>query len=112
MKTLKANLKIFLAAITITVSVIISPHIGWAKAQSQPDTQYPPILNTCFACHGANGKSNNDLWPNLAGQKTAYLVKQMQDFKDAKRSDPLMSPMAQNLTSKEMESLAAYFSKL
>ncbi|MCG8324889.1 MAG: cytochrome c4, partial [Thiotrichales bacterium] len=33
--------------------------------------------STCVACHGADGISPNDLWPNLAGQKAGYLVKQM-----------------------------------
>lgn len=64
----------------------------------------------CAACHGANGISGNPLWPNLAGQKDAYIVKQLKAFKDGTRKDPLMSPMAAPLTDADMENLAAYFS--
>ena len=32
---------------------------------------------TCTACHGAEGVSVNPMWPNLAGQKDMYMVKQM-----------------------------------
>lgn len=67
---------------------------------------------TCVACHGAEGISPNDLWPNLAGQKQAYLVKQMKAFKDGTRSDPMMSPMAAPLSDADINDLAAYFNSL
>ena len=34
----------------------------------------------CAACHGAEGISGTDIWPNLAGQKAGYLIKQMKEF--------------------------------
>lgn len=67
---------------------------------------------TCAGCHGANGISANPLWPNLAGQKDAYLIKQIKAFKDGTRKDPLMSPMAKPLTDADIANLAAYFSSL
>ena len=66
----------------------------------------------CAGCHGANGISANPLWPNLAGQKDAYLVKQLKAFRDGTRSDPMMSPMAKPLSDADIENLAAYFSSL
>ena len=68
---------------------------------------------TCAVCHGAEGKSPpNELWPNLAGQKAAYLAKQLKAFRDGARTDPLMNPMAKPLTDADIENLAAYFSSL
>jgi cytochrome c553 len=66
----------------------------------------------CAGCHGANGVSANPLWPNLAGQKDAYLVKQLKAFRDGTRSDPMMSPMAKPLSDADIDNLAAYFSGL
>ena len=66
----------------------------------------------CAACHGANGISANALWPNLAGQKADYIVKQLKAFKAGVRKDPLMSPQAAQLSDQDMENLAAYFSGL
>ncbi len=66
----------------------------------------------CAACHGAEGVSTNDLWPNLAGQKPGYLVKQMKAFRDGARKDPMMSPMAAALTDEDIDNLAAYYSGL
>jgi cytochrome c553 len=66
----------------------------------------------CAGCHGANGISANPLWPNLAGQKDGYIMKQLKAFRDGTRSDPMMSPMAKPLTDADIENLAAYFSSL
>ncbi len=67
---------------------------------------------TCAGCHGANGISSNDLWPNLAGQKATYLAKQIKAFRDGQRNDPMMSSMAKSLTDQDAENLAAYYASL
>lgn len=66
----------------------------------------------CSACHGSSGISMNNLWPNLAGQKAGYLVKQMKAFRDGDRKDPIMTSFAQSLTDQDIEDLAAHFAAL
>ena len=63
----------------------------------------------CSACHGLDGNSKNPLWPHLAGQHAAYLVKQMKAFKSGARKDPMMQGMMAALTDEDMENLAAYY---
>ena len=67
---------------------------------------------SCAACHGPNGISANDIWPNLAGQKAGYLVAQMKAFRDGQRNNPMMSPMAAPLSDADIDNLAAYYSSL
>ena len=74
--------------------------------------EYMEIANRIAACHGAAGISGNDLWPNLAGQKPGYLVKQMKGFRDGARKDLMMSPMASSLSDDDIANLAAYFCSL
>lgn len=64
----------------------------------------------CAACHGADGASSNDLWPNLKGQKSGYLVKQIKAFRDGGRTDPMMAPMVKGLSDADIDNLAAYYS--
>lgn len=64
----------------------------------------------CAACHGEDGNSKDPQYPILAGQTARYLYLQLRDFNRKRREDPLMSPMAANLSSKDMLDLAAYFS--
>src|SRR6478752_5877127 len=65
---------------------------------------------TCVSCHGPGGNSSNNLFPTLAGQTSRYLYLQLRDFKEGRRKDPLMSPMAANLSREDMLDLADYFS--
>ena len=67
---------------------------------------------TCAGCHGTAGISNNPMWPNLAGQKPGYLVKQLKAFRDGTRSDPMMTPMAKPLSDDDIANLAAYYNNL
>lgn len=64
---------------------------------------------TCVACHGANGNSTVSMFPVLAGQSARYLYLQLRDYKEGARSNPMMSPMAANLSKEDMQNLAAYF---
>ncbi|NND44669.1 MAG: cytochrome c [Xanthomonadales bacterium] len=67
---------------------------------------------TCVACHGAEGVSVNPMWPDLAGQKELYLAKQLKDFRDGRRNDPVMGPMAKSLSDEDIADLAAYYASL
>ena len=67
---------------------------------------------TCAACHGANGISAIPMYPNLAGQKELYLVKQLKAFRDGTRKDPVMAPMAAPLSDADIANLSAYFASL
>ena len=80
-------------------------------AQAPPNDATPPKAQVCVACHGANGNSTNPLYPILAHQNARYIYLELQDFKAARRKDPLMSPVAATLEPAEMQALADYFSR-
>lgn len=63
----------------------------------------------CMACHGVGGNSTMPLIPVLAGQNARYLYLELRDFKAGARVNPMMSPMAADLTKEDMQDLAAYF---
>jgi cytochrome c553 len=64
----------------------------------------------CVACHGeAGNKPMMPEYPKLAGQPADYLAKALRDYKSGKRKNPLMAPMAQNLSKKDIQDISAYF---
>ena len=63
----------------------------------------------CASCHGPTGISMSPIWPNLAGQKEQYLIKQITAFRDGTRQDPMMAPMVAALSDTDIENLAAYY---
>lgn len=68
--------------------------------------------NVCASCHGVNGISSSDAFPNLAGQKAAYLESALKAYRSGTRKAPMMNNMAANLFDKDIENIAAYFSSL
>lgn len=67
------------------------------------------VQTVCAACHGADGNSAIALNPKLAGQHPEYLLKQLKNFKEGKRANPVMSGMVANLSPEDMQGLATYF---
>jgi cytochrome c553 len=65
----------------------------------------------CVGCHGANGNSGVASWPKLAAQHTAYTLKQLKNYKDGSRANPVMMGMVATLTEQDMLNLSAYLSK-
>ena len=63
----------------------------------------------CAACHGPNGNSVIPQNPILAGQTFRYTYLELRDFKEGRRKDPQMSPMAEPLTRTDMLDLATFF---
>jgi cytochrome c553 len=97
--------KLMLAVATATVmlaSPVFAGDVEAGKAKSA----------MCAACHGANGISAIPMYPNLAGQKEAYLLKQLQDFKSGSRDNAVMKGMAMTLSDADMENLAAYYAQM
>ncbi len=89
----------------------------------------------CAGCHGADGNSALSIYPKLAGQNAAYILKQLQNFKlpdtngkaltekqlNGKRLDGtkdgkygvspgLMNNQVKSLSKDDMTNIAAYFS--
>jgi cytochrome c553 len=62
----------------------------------------------CAACHGGDGNSGTPANPKLAQQHPEYIVKQLQEFKSGKRSNPIMQPMASQLSDADMQNIAAW----
>ena len=66
----------------------------------------------CAACHGADGRGTTPLFPNLNGQKPEYLMIQLKAFRDGKRTDPTMAPMAMALSDQDIADLATFYGGL
>lgn len=68
--------------------------------------------SVCMSCHGVNGISNTPLVPNLAGQKQAYLIKALKDYRDGRRANGIMRDMASKLSDRDMADIAAFFADM
>jgi cytochrome c553 len=95
---------------TIALLGTLSLFAGAAQAGDAAAGKAKAVV--CAACHGANGISTIPTYPNLAGQKEAYLVDSIKAYRDGTRKNPIMAPMAAALSDEDIANLAAYFSSL
>jgi cytochrome c553 len=63
----------------------------------------------CANCHGADGRSQMEDIPSLAGQPPGFIVLQMILFREGIRQVPAMVAFAEGLPDKDIEDLAAFF---
>jgi len=92
---------------TLCVSAVFAMmgSVTWAA------DEIPAKAATCLACHGVNGNSTMPGVPSLAAQNARYIYLQLRDYQEGRRDNPMMSPMAADLTRPEMQELANYFSQ-
>jgi cytochrome c553 len=66
---------------------------------------------TCEACHGAGGNSVTPGTPSIAGQPGLFVENQLVLFREGIRKSPVMTPLMAGISDKEIQQLAAHFSK-
>ncbi len=90
-----------------------SPKISTATAKVSGDVAAgKQRAAACASCHGAQGISPNDSWPDLAGQSAPYLVRILTAYKTGDQTDPIMTPLAKDLSTADIQNLATYFASL
>lgn len=64
---------------------------------------------SCAHCHGIEGNSSADQYPNIASQQKEYIFRQLKAFKEGTRKDPMMSPMVGVLDDLAMRDVADFY---
>ncbi|WP_095153787.1 cytochrome c [Pseudomonas sp. Irchel 3E13] len=66
-----------------------------------------PAAMACQSCHGPDGLGMAAAgFPRLAGLPAGYLSKQLQDFRDGTRKNPIMEPLAKALADEEIAAVS------
>ena len=67
----------------------------------------------CTMCHGGGFKGQNEI-PRVAGQQHDYIVKQLTDFRERRRTNDAgnMAAVSKTLSDEDIENLAAYLANL
>lgn len=96
-------MKFFVLLVTVSLA-------GMAGAADR-EAGKKKAAEVCVACHGAEGNKPSDpTQPVLAGQHADYLERALTDYKIGRRNNPIMKGFASQLSKKDIEDLAAWFS--
>ncbi|MEO8524620.1 MAG: cytochrome P460 family protein [Caldimonas sp.] len=85
--------------------------LGAAPAGALEGAVMPPLAAACQACHGREGISESGDFPNLAGQKKEYLVRQLEAFRSGQRKNDFMAAIAGQLGDADIGALALFWSQ-
>ncbi|CAH6783538.1 Cytochrome c, class I [Vibrio chagasii] len=95
----------------------VSPKLTIQSDKTEP---YIPSLmvgeklvnNLCSQCHGDKIIPFVQSYPNIKGQKSSYILKQLRDFKSDSRQDLYMQSVVKSLSDKDFQDVAAFYSTL
>jgi cytochrome c553 len=95
----------------VAAALVAGPVAAQDKAKgAAPPKPLADNLKLCASCHGEDGnKPLTPEFPKLGGQHYDYLLHSLKSYKAGVRKNPIMMPLAQALSTKEMEDLAAYY---
>ena len=94
------------AVAVASIALAANAFAGGDPAKGQQKAQ-----QVCAACHGPDGnKPSAPDQPVLAGQYQDYLVRALSDYKNGRRTNPIMKGFAGQLSKQDIEDLAAWFS--
>ena len=82
-----------------------------STAVEKPNQAGMNVRARCVSCHGMQGKTVNDQWPNISGQKKGYLQKQLQAFRDGTRHSEVMTVIVKDFTDQQIEDVSEYYSQ-
>ena len=67
----------------------------------------------CTTCHGKEGRATSEgYFPRIAGKPAGYLYNQLVNFRDGRRSYPLMVYLVDHLTDSYLDEIARYFAAI
>lgn len=85
-----------------------NPQTSETLASAPPEFQYL-VSVTCGRCHGVQGHGREGAFPNLAGQKSAYLAASLRAFANGERHSGMMQAVAVPLQDQQIQQLAEYY---
>jgi cytochrome c553 len=100
--------------LSLIASLLLSAGVAVAAEQKpafKPDVaKGQQLAANCAACHTQDGSRGAPANPIIQGQHYEYIVKQLAEFKEGKRKNPIMQGMAAPLSEEDMKHIAAFYS--
>ena len=104
-------------ALALALATIGTGCTNFERSRSFSDPNVAPAVTAvqvCSNCHGVDGNSVSPNFPRLAGQQSAYMIAQLENFRSQHRADPAgfeyMWGLSHHLSDNQIKGLAEYFS--
>jgi len=98
--------------ILTVVALSFLPAGAVAQDVTAPPPEIAELVESCAACHGADGVPVQEDAPIIWGQENYYMYVQLRDIQAGRRKSVLMEPIIEGLDKPTLKALTAYFSTL
>ena len=106
------NPKTLLTSLIVATALFSSAHAVSNDEQFEIGKQKAKV---CMTCHGEDGISTQEPYPNLRGQKMGYLISSLKDYQTRERTSGLavlMQQQADALSDQDIEDISYFYSQL
>ena len=100
---------------SIVLLVTLFPLTSYAQNSDPQFELGKQKAKVCMTCHGEDGISTQEPYPNLRGQKMGYLISSLKDYQTRERTSGLailMQQQADALTDQDIEDISYFYSQL
>jgi len=94
----------FPTIILFSLVVLFGLHRGALAEMASGDV----LVNTCFSCHGPDGKSSGAM-PTIAGKPKHYIETMMRNYRSGKTPSTVMMRIAKGFSDTEIAAIAKFF---
>ena len=91
-----------------TFCAIALPALAADRPAVLPDTMEQRVI-ACTSCHAKN-EGKDAFFPRIAGKPAGYLYNQLVNFREGRRTYPLMTYMVDHMPDAYLQEIAGYFS--
>ncbi|MDK9760674.1 cytochrome c [Vibrio sp. D420a] len=106
------NPKTLFTSLIVATALFSSAHAVSNDEQFEIGKQKAKV---CMTCHGEDGISTQEPYPNLRGQKMGYLISSLKDYQTRERTSGLavlMQQQADALSDQDIEDISYFYSQL
>jgi cytochrome c553 len=108
----KGAVRTLLALLLVATTGVSFADEATSTERIQPDTMEARVA-ACTHCHGSQGRAGPDgFYPRLAGKPGGYLLAQLRNFRDGRRSYEPMRHLLQGLPDEYLGEMAQYFADM
>jgi len=103
-----------ITALSVLLMTLVT-HPVYAEADNEKFELGKQKAKVCMTCHGEDGISTQDPYPNLRGQKVGYLISSLKDYQTRERTSGLailMQQQADTLSDQDILDISYFYSQL
>lgn len=103
-----------ITALSVLLMTLVT-HPVYAEVDNEKFELGKQKAKVCMTCHGEDGISTQDPYPNLRGQKVGYLISSLKDYQTRERTSGLailMQQQADTLSDQDIRDISYFYSQL